>query len=684
MHIMTREMRQWLLSLMLWVAAIPLVAQQNTKPFTIPELTEWQGSTGVLVPSGRVVTSVKTAEAKNHVARFVAEQPLLKRNQSLTLARGKARPGDIEFRMVNDPTLGEEGYRLQVTDRVLVEASTAQGLLWGTRTLQQLLEQSHELPCGTAVDVPQYACRGFMIDVGRKYIPMSYLKDLVKSMSYYKMNLLQIHLNDNAFKQYFGNDWEKTPGAFRLECDTYPGLTARDGSYTKAEFIELQKLAEAYGVEILPEIDVPAHSLAFTHYRKSLGSPEYGMDHLDLFNPETIPFVDGLLKEYLEGKEPVFRGPRVHVGTDEYSNAKQEVVEKFREFTNHMIETVESYGKQAVVWGALTHANGQTRVKSDNVIMDIWYNGYADPVEMKKQGYKLICIPDGWIYIVPAAGYYYDYLNCEKLYQKWTPAMIGHVKFDEQDPSIWGGMFAVWNDHAGNGISVRDIHDRVFPAMQTLSTKCWTGQKTAIPYATFDQHRRLLSEAPGVYELGLQLTSGQRIAPFGATPQAGAACLPEWTTRSQYGLSYHHAVEFEIDCAAEEKGTLLASDGVTRFYLSDPRDGKLGFEREHYLNSFKYSLPTSGRVKIRIECTPRETRLLVDGKLKETLGPQTLHVITPAQQVDYVYGDVADPRPQVYREGAKMYYQRTLAFPLQQLGTFQSQLKSFTIERLPE
>ena len=168
MHIMTREMRQWLLSLILWVAAIPLVAQQNAKPFTIPELTEWQGSTGVLVPSGRVVTSVKTAEAKNHVARFVAEQPLLKRNQSLTLARGKARPGDIEFRMVNDPTLGEEGYRLQVTDRVLVEASTAQGLLWGTRTLQQLLEQSHELPCGTAVDVPQYACRGFMIDVGRK------------------------------------------------------------------------------------------------------------------------------------------------------------------------------------------------------------------------------------------------------------------------------------------------------------------------------------------------------------------------------------------------------------------------------------------------------------------------------------------------------------------------------------
>ncbi len=66
------------------------------------------------------------------------------------------------------------------------------------------------------------------------------------------MNTLQIHLNDNGFRQYFGNDWAKTPAAFRLECDTYPGLTAKDGSYSKAEFIELQKLAEQYGVNIIP------------------------------------------------------------------------------------------------------------------------------------------------------------------------------------------------------------------------------------------------------------------------------------------------------------------------------------------------------------------------------------------------------------------------------------------------
>ena len=87
---------------------------------------------------------------------------------------------------------------------------------------------------------------------------------------------------------------------------------------------------------------------------------------------------------------------------------KMEVVEKFRAFTDHYIRYIESFGKQACVWGALTHAKGDTPVKSENVIMNAWYNGYADPKEMIKQGYHLISIPDGLVYIVPQAGYYYD------------------------------------------------------------------------------------------------------------------------------------------------------------------------------------------------------------------------------------------------------------------------------------
>lgn len=66
---------------------------------------------------------------------------------------------------------------------------------------------------------------------------MPYLQDLVKIMAYYKMNTLQVHLNDNGFKQYFEHNWDKTYAAFRLESDTYPGLTARDGSYSKKDLL---------------------------------------------------------------------------------------------------------------------------------------------------------------------------------------------------------------------------------------------------------------------------------------------------------------------------------------------------------------------------------------------------------------------------------------------------------------
>ena len=74
--------------------------------------------------------------------------------------------------------------------------------------------------------------------------------------------------------------------------------------------------------------------------------------------------------------------------------------------------------------------------------------------------------------------------------------------FEEKDPNILGGMFAVWNDHVGNGISNKDIHHRVYPALQTLAVKMWTGKQVTTPYDSFNEQRNLLSEAPGVNQLG--------------------------------------------------------------------------------------------------------------------------------------------------------------------------------------
>lgn len=653
------------------LSAGALWADINPKPFVVPELKTWSGAEGQTALSGRIV--VKNAKLKAVAAALAADYKEMF-GKELTIVNGATKGGDIVLSLKKDKPLGDEGYTMNVGSAVEITAATERGAFWATRTLLQIAEQHKDgnLPKGKTTDVPEYKLRGFMIDCGRKFIPMSYLRDLAKIMAYYKMNTLQVHLNDNGFRQYFGGDWNKTQAAFRLECDTYPGLTAKDGSYSKQEFIDFQKLAEQNGVEVIPEIDAPAHSLAFTQYKNEIGSKEYGMDHLDLFNPETYKFMDGLWKEYIGGKNPVFIGKRVHIGTDEYSNAKKDVVEKFREFTDHYIKYVESFGKQAVVWGALTHANGDTKVKNKGVLMDIWYNGYADPVEMKKQGYKLVSIPDGLVYIVPAAGYYYDYLNCQYLYEHWTPAVIGNKTFEENDPMIEGGMFAVWNDHAGNGISTKDVHHRVYPALQTLAVKCWTGKETKLPYAEFDSKRAELSEAPGVNELG-RLGKPGSVVLEKATVNAGETLNAE-------EIGYNYAVTFTIDGKQEANGTELFRSANAVVYLADPDQGKLGFERDGYRNLFNYRIPAGEKHTITIEGTNKMTRLLVDGAVKEELGPKTLYVMRDQDRAHYQVKGTYTYEPVVYQPTDQIYYQRTLVFPLRKAGNFKSTITNLKVE----
>lgn len=653
------------------LSAGALWADINPKPFVVPELKTWSGAEGQTALSGRIV--VKNAKLKTVAAALAADYKEMF-GKELTIVNGATKGGDVVLSLKKDKALGDEGYTMNVGSAVEITAATERGAFWATRTLLQIAEQHKDgnLPKGKTTDVPEYKLRGFMIDCGRKFIPMSYLRDLAKIMAYYKMNTLQVHLNDNGFRQYFGGDWNKTQAAFRLECDTYPGLTAKDGSYSKQEFIDFQKLAEQNGVEVIPEIDAPAHSLAFTQYKNEIGSKEYGMDHLDLFNPETYKFMDGLWKEYIGGKNPVFIGKRVHIGTDEYSNAKKDVVEKFREFTDHYIKYVESFGKQAVVWGALTHANGDTKVKNKGVLMDIWYNGYADPVEMKKQGYKLVSIPDGLVYIVPAAGYYYDYLNCQYLYEHWTPAVIGNKTFEENDPMIEGGMFAVWNDHAGNGISTKDVHHRVYPALQTLAVKCWTGKETKLPYAEFDSKRAELSEAPGVNELG-RLGKPGSVVLEKAIVNAGETLNAE-------EIGYNYAVTFTVDGKQEANGTELFRSANAVVYLADPEQGKLGFERDGYRNLFNYRIPAGEKHTITIEGTNKMTRLLVDGAVKEELGPKTLYVMRDQDRAHYQVKGTYTYEPVVYQPTDQIYYQRTLVFPLRKAGNFKSAITNLKVE----
>ncbi len=616
----------------LWVVTMMLVMMTachgdvcaQEKPFTVPEIQEWKADegrfeltdkSGIVVTDERLMEAAKFLKARmTHYIKEVCDNP----SAALEMRGvGKGEVGDIIFKYKKQHAKsGPEAYVIRISDRIVVEAEE-RGAMHAAATLTQMAQEGKGTivwPKGRVKDRPDYPMRGLMLDCGRKYIPMRYLRELLPLMAYYKMNTLQIHLNDNGFPIYFHGNWDETYAAFRMESDLFPGLTARDGHYTKREFRQLVKDAAAMGIEVIPEIDAPAHCLAFTHYRPSFGNKEFGVDHLDLTNPAVTLFLDSLYDEYLGGPDPVFAGPRVHIGTDEYSNKRQDVTELFRSFTNHFIEKVEQYGKQAVVWGSLTHSRGTTPVKVDNVLMQLWSKDYARADTMKTLGYQLLSIPDGQVYIVPAAGYYYDYLNIPYLYKEFSPVKVQGLSFDEGDPQFSGGMFAVWNDVVGNGISVMDIHHRLLPAMQVIAAKCWKSAPT-LGYDQWAQGLKTLVPEPVGAEVMDKWPHANGIVYEQAVVEAGSQ-RPKGVEQ----VGYDYRVSFDITYAAEQRGTALFRSDNAEFYLTDPVSGRFGFVRDGYLFTFDWSVRPGVTEHISIEGTNKETRLYVDGKRVQTLG----------------------------------------------------------------
>ena len=671
------------------------IGQAAAQPFCIPsvhEQTMAQGS--VQVASFTNVTyndaSLRTAaEYLGKAWKTPSGSPLKVENKNYLPSR-EGRGGSSIFlsllskKEAKKAKLGDEGYRLTISPKgITVQATTPKGALWGVQTLIQMKDTHFAksnagvitkgtLPCLTITDKPDYPIRGFMLDCGRKFYPLSYLYSLVNVMSYYKMNTLQLHLNDNGFMDQYENSWDDTYAAFRMESDYFPGLTAIDGSYSKQEMRNLIRYAETMGVEIIPEFDVPAHSLAFTHYRPSLAAKKYDDAHLDLENPELIPFLDSLYAEYLGGPDPVFPCPRFHIGTDEYSNKDSAICERFRELIVHLCNEVKKYGKQPVFWGSLTHAKGVTPVPSDGVLMSLWYNGYADPVEMHKQGFHMISIPDRFIYIVPAAGYYNDYLNTRWLFKNWNPSLIRDKRFDHQDPLIDGGMFALWNDFIKNGISVGDCHDRILPAMQVVSEKCWNALRdtTEAAFSEWQTLANKLEDGPLTDEIGrksmvnhidLKPRSPLFLLRGGGKDASLQNVSPRVGFEGVSQIGYPYTVEFDIDWADEKRGTVLLTSERSTFYLSDPIKGMLGFSRDGYLFTFKYKGKPGKRETIQLKGDNQGLSLFADGKLVERLKPDT--------------GHRSDNKKSTYK------IMRTLVFPLQETGDFRSRITNFSAWR---
>ena len=618
----------------------------NAKPKVIPDLLQWQGGE-VHYELGDTISCNAFHHPKGphpHILSLLRADVKALFGKEMNIRAGNTK-GSIHLELSN-PKEGNnksEDYELIITpERVTIKADGPTGLYWGTRTLLQMLRQGNgSAPCGKAYDAPRYPVRGFMLDVGRLPVPMAELKNIIRTMAWYKMNDLQLHLNDNyIFHEHYvdaGEDpFRRSYSGFRMEsgvrgADGTP-LTAQDHSYSKDDFKKLVSYARQHGVNIVPEFDTPGHALSFTRVRPELiyqgpmSRPKRRCEMLDAANPKALKFACDVWDEYLgKGKthranmNSPFGGCKVvHVGSDEFFGDKED----YRAYADGILRHVLSRGYTPRIWGSLHAKQGKTPVIAEGVQMNLWSGDWAKAWDSIAQGYDIINTDDGRLYIVPFADYYRMDKNHRWVYEHWKLNNIHGQTVPSGHPRLLGGMFAVWNDMSDrlhNGYMIYDYWGALRASLGVLGERMW-GQAT--PPRSFDEHCALadaIHSAPntdalhrrGAEDKAVSLTPGTLPLPLG---------------KGSLGPAWHLTAELTLNAAPEGEEQVLL-DSPEGQLLAVGKDGCVGFRRADtmWFSFDGAKLPVGERVTLELIGKPGSTQLFINGRPAGTLTLRTHH-----------------------------------------------------------
>ena len=322
----------------------------------------------------------------------------------------------------------EEAYRLRIgADGIYVDALERIGLYRGLQTLEQLLisaEKKGELEACDIIDWPSFRMRGLMHDLGRAFIPMEELKKQVRLLAQYKVNTLHLHLTEHQ--------------AWRLQSKRYPQLTEACHTtrmpgkfYTLSELQDLARLCKELRITLIPEIDMPGHSSAFS---RAMG--------FDMQTPEGKRVVKDILTELAESLDV----PYIHLGTDE-----TDFTDKL--FVPEMVEHVRSLGKKAIAW------NPGWAFKSKEVdLLHLWSS------------------KGRIVYGTPAIDSRYHYLNHYDLFADiqmlYSSKILGVTA---SNTNVMGAILAVWNDRYVESPRTIMQENAVYPNMLALAERTWLG-----------------------------------------------------------------------------------------------------------------------------------------------------------------------------------------------------------------
>ena len=337
--------------------------------------------------------------------------------------------------------VADEAYVLDVyTNFVKVTASTPKGERYGRVTLAQLVKLSGgNVPCCTITDWPAMRWRGYMNDCGRNYLALDGVKAILDVMGAYKMNLFHWHLSD-----YHG---------WRLESKKYPQLNRKEAFlrqigkfYTQKEFREIVRYAAERGITVMPELDVPGHTLAF----------RLGMGIDSMAAPGTDNVISEVFDELCSLATPE-EMPFVHLGTDEV-RVKPEYCDE--SWPTVWARTLNKAGRKAVVW-----APGKPIDPSCDVVDMAWYDNHVtNTVNLA--------------------------FDAARMYNaSWTPfEVLAYAAF--RKPCRWnidegrklGAITCTWHDDNVGDDTLKLFKEcMVFPSIVAMGDNFWHGRETDEP-----------------------------------------------------------------------------------------------------------------------------------------------------------------------------------------------------------
>ncbi|WP_239157707.1 family 20 glycosylhydrolase [Streptomyces sp. SID13726] len=578
--------------LTLLLAPVPAVAREaRSAPVTVPALTDWTPESGAFRfgPGARLVAD---GTAERRVADTLAGDLRAAGHGSVPVVRGAARTGDIVIDVKpSRGSLGAEGYELRSGRSLSITGATETGAFYGTRTLLQLLAQGDRVPGGRTVDIPRYKERGVGVCACYIHITLPWLENLVREMSYNKLNQLLVELKVKSDAHPEANTW---------------------GYYTKSEIRRLVALGDKYHVEIIPEINSPGHIDPWIENRPDLQLTDSDGNkqpsRLDITQQAAFDYYKSLMDEYAQ----VFTSKSWHMGADEYmlgsDFAKYPQILKyaqekygsgatpqdaFVDFVNRVHDYAAGKGVELRIWNdGLTGAN-TVPVDKDTTV-EHWLNVAVKPGQLIAQGYSVMNAAYS-LYLI-RGGFHSD---TGSLYdQSWDPRSFEGEKLTSSK-GVTGAKISLWPDN-GRGETENEVATELWPALRHVAQATWGDPHPDATYAEFTARgtavghapgRRDLTEVPvadGTYGFGTSFTAAVRRTADGyVTLRSDSGCLAISGGRLTLNVPLQPGVEATWD-------TCDATNTLQRWQL-EPAAG--GYRLVNAITQMALTATDDGRIR---------------------------------------------------------------------------------------